>query len=118
MNKETFLLKAQEAAIFCKDNNLITFREKQSENPFYPQYLMALEINLREMFLNQKPSLNKLVMSNGKMTAQEWIEKQPEEWRHIETDAIYECLKSHWSLNAMTIQSVARELDALKNPKD
>ena len=72
MEKETFLEKAHEAAKFCEDHKLISYRERQSDNPFYPEYFMALQINLKETFLNQRPNLNNLVMSNGLMTVQEY----------------------------------------------
>lgn len=40
-----------------------------------------------------KLPLSEIMMSNGKQTAEEWLMTQPEAWREIETEAIYECLK-------------------------
>ncbi len=44
-------------------------------------------------------------------------ETQPEAWREIETEAIYECMRKGWPLHVMNIQSTAREIDAKRNPK-
>ncbi len=63
--------------------------------------------------------LNKIMMSersHGKQTAAEWL-GQPEAWREIETEAIYECMRKGWPLHVMNIQSTAREIDAKRNPK-
>lgn len=64
--------------------------------------------------------LNKIMMSersHGKQTAAEWLLTQPEQWRPIETEAIYESMRSGWPLHVMHIQGIAREIDAKRNPK-
>ena len=61
--------------------------------------------------------LNKILMGNSKQTAEEWLKTQPEAWREAMTEAIYECLKRGWTLHTMNIQSMAREIDAKRNPK-
>ena len=66
--------------------------------------------------LNEK-DLNKLLMEDGKQTAQEWLMTMPQSWRKELPEAIYECLKKGWTLNEGTILSIARELDAQRNPK-
>ena len=63
-----------------------------------------------------KLPLSEIMMSNGKQTAEEWLMTQPEAWREIETEAIYECLKKGWSLHLVSIQSTARELAIPWNP--
>ena len=71
-------------------------------------------------YINPDPDekdLNKILMEDGKETAQEWLMTQPEAWREIETEAIYECLKRGWTLHTGHIQMIARELDAKRNPK-
>ncbi len=71
-------------------------------------------------YINPDPNekdLNKILMEDGKQTAQEWLMTQPESWRPEMTEAIYECLKRGWTLHTMSIQSTARELDAQRNPK-
>ena len=65
----------------------------------------------------QQNPLSELMMSNGKQTVEEWLMTQPEEWRDLEIEAIYECLKRGWELHIMNIQSTAREIDAKRNPK-
>ena len=61
--------------------------------------------------------LNKLMMSNGKQTAAEWLKAQPQKWEERLTEAIYECLKRGWMLHTGNIYPIARELDAIRNPK-
>ncbi len=56
-------------------------------------------------------------MANGRQTAADWLLTQPEQWRSLETEAIYECLNRNWELHVMNIQSTAREIDAIRNPK-
>lgn len=71
-------------------------------------------------YINPDPNekdLNKLLMSDGKETAQEWLMTQPERWRSLATEAIYECLKKGWPLHEGNIQMTAREIDAKRNPK-
>ena len=63
-----------------------------------------------------KLPLSEIMMSNGKQTAEEWLMTQPEAWREIETEAIYECLKKGWPLHLVSIQSTARELAVPGNP--
>lgn len=61
--------------------------------------------------------LSQIMMSNGKQTAQEWLMTQPESWREIEIEAIYECLRRGWPLHTAHIHIIAREIDAKRNPK-
>ena len=61
-------------------------------------------------------TLDEIIMCNGQ-TALEWLMTQPESWRDIETEAIYECLKRDWTLHMGHIHIIARELDAQRNPK-
>ena len=61
--------------------------------------------------------MDQIMMANGKQTAQEWLETQPEQWRQLEKEAIYECLKRDWSLHVAHIQMIAREIDEKQNPK-
>ena len=61
--------------------------------------------------------LDKIMMSNGRETAAEWLAKEPEAWREAEAEAIYECLRRGWPLHVGNIQYVAREIDAKLNPK-
>ena len=61
--------------------------------------------------------LNKIMMSNGKQTAAEWLKTQPEKYWEEATEAIHECLKRGWALHSGHIQMIARELDAIRNPK-
>ena len=71
-------------------------------------------------YINPNPNekdLNKLLMENGKQTAQEWLMTQPEKYWERATEAIYECLKKGWTLNEGGILMTARELDAQRNPK-
>ena len=73
-----------------------------------------------EPYINPNPNekdLNKLLMEDGKQTAQEWLMTQPKKYRERATEAIYECLKRGWTLHTGNIQSTARELDAQRNPK-
>ena len=51
------------------------------------------------------------------MPASEWLLTQPEAWRPMETEAIYECMRKGWELHIINIQSTAREIDAKRNPK-
>jgi hypothetical protein len=71
------------------------------------------------MYLENKQQnpLSELMMSNGKQTVEEWLMTQPEEWRDLEIEAIYECLKRGWKLHIRHIQMIAREIDAKRNPK-
>jgi hypothetical protein len=55
--------------------------------------------------------LNKIKMHSGK-TAAEWLKTQPEEWRSIETEAIYECLNRGITLDTFSIQRMARALNS------
>ena len=61
--------------------------------------------------------LAQILMDNGKQTAEEWLATQPEAWRPIETEAIYECLKRGWSLHVAHIHMIARELNVKQKPK-
>lgn len=61
--------------------------------------------------------LTKIMMSNGKQTAAEWLKAQPQKWEEELTEAIYECLKRGWTLHTANIYPIARELDAIRNPK-
>lgn len=51
----------------------------------------------------------KLLLTDGR-TAEEFLSTQPEEWRSVETSAIYECLRRGWPLHVGNIQYVAREI--------
>ena len=66
---------------------------------------------------DKQKELSEIMMSDGKQTAADWLLTQPDEWRPIETEAIYECLKRGWPMNVMEIQGIAREIDAKQNPK-
>ena len=71
-------------------------------------------------YINPDPNekdLNKLLMEDGKQTAQEWLMTQPKKYWERATEAIYECLKRGWTLHTGHIQMIARELDAQRNPK-
>ena len=116
ITEETLKERAREAMPFCEEHNLISWADKEN-NKFFPKALMALSINKMEYYLNPHPSLDKLMMSDGIHTTEEWLQTQPPTWRAIETEAIYECVKRGWSLHIMNIQSVAREIDAMRNPK-
>lgn len=71
-------------------------------------------------YINPNPDerdLTKILMEDGKETAQEWLMTQPKTWREAMIEAIYECLKRGWTLHIGHIQMMARELDAKRNPK-
>ncbi|MBP3483210.1 MAG: hypothetical protein J6K28_07470 [Alistipes sp.] len=58
--------------------------------------------------------LTKIIVKDFKtppMTAEEWLLTQPEAWRELETEAIYECLRRKWPLHTGNIQMVAREIE-------
>ena len=61
--------------------------------------------------------LSTIMMSNGHQTAQEWLMTQTQKYQALAEEARFECLRKGWILNDMTIQSTAREIDALRNPK-
>ena len=65
----------------------------------------------------QEKDLNEILMEDGKETAAEWLQTQPEEWREQMKEAVYECLKKRWPLNIGNIHMTAREIDAERNPK-
>lgn len=65
-----------------------------------------------EYIIQTQISIDELLMSDGVTTAAEWLQTQPEGWRKIETDAIYECLRNRWMLHEANIQCAAREIGA------
>ena len=68
-----------------------------------------------------KKDLDKIMMDQDMypgMTVNEWLLTQPEAWRAIETEAIYECMRKGWDLHVMNIQSTARELGGTRKLRD
>ena len=73
----------------------------------------------RVPYINSNPNekdLNKILMEDGKETAQEFLMTQPEKYWKIATAAIYECMKRGWTLHIGHIQMIARELAVPGNP--
>lgn len=99
-----------------RENKLRT----ESGQPTVQEALKQKAQQAANPYINPNPNekdLNKLLMSDGKETAQEWLMTQPESWREAMIEAIYECLKRGWTLHTGHIQMTARELDAQRNPK-
>ena len=92
----------------------------ESGQPTVQEALKQKAQQAAKPYINPNPNekdLNKLLMEDGKQTAQEWLMTQPKKYRERATEAIYECLKRGWTLHTGNIQSTARELDAQRNPK-
>jgi hypothetical protein len=69
------------------------------------------------MKIEKQLSLCNIMMSNGKVTAAEWLLTQPKKYRMLATEAIYVCLKKGWPMNKMEIQGIAREIEEKMSPK-
>jgi len=92
----------------------------ESGQPTVQEALKQKAQQATKPYINPNPNekdLNKLLMEDGKQTAQEWLMTQPKKYWERATEAIYECLKRGWTLHTGNIQSTARELDAQRNPK-
>ena len=92
----------------------------ESGQPTVQEALKQKAQQAAKPYINPNPNekdLNKLLMSDGKETAQEWLMTQPKKYWERATEAIYECLKRGWTLHTAHIQMIARELDAQRNPK-
>ena len=57
--------------------------------------------------------LNKIKLLTGK-TAAEYLKTRPEEYRSVETEAIFMCLNQNLPLIDMCIQRIAREINRSK----
>ena len=66
--------------------------------------------------------LDKIIVTNiiwrkDGMTANQWLETLPADWRSLATEALFECSKKGWPLTEDNILTTAREIDAKRNPK-